>query len=1221
MTNFKLKIEERFSEEFYGMITAQMLRRLDSNESTHLRASFRTFLQSTLTYVDKWFRVERFPKDLAWISLKEKKVPRAEVMSLAEQIAPELNDNELFDEITTLNETLETISDEKFSEMNAEQKWMKLFEAKLPNLLLLVSKILSIPVSNACVERVFSLCSAQWTDNLEAPWDCPKCKSKQPATRSTKIWRVPKVLIVHLKRFSQNNGNFVKNEAAVTFDVNELDLSPYVHEKSPLFNATFSLYAITNHSGRLLGWLPNTTARTKGRQRMQMVRFKGQTERRRNARLVTKHKRMPWQEQDGDQNLAFVVGTYAASMHSVDELFELVQGKVGDDSIDFTNLNELQHSIFIKEMARKMEKLRLDFEQMDCSECGSCGKQIEKIATEDLAMVQKGEGMATTWSRENRDWHRIVQTANRDSECASLAIHTFLYHPTELWPTLRDALSCYPYLDFRKSSSDLFVCFKCRRNYHDLMDYLRHAEISYFGISFVTGTTTIASGVPSSTLLPSNWCQHPKDEGHCAAHFMRWFWDGEAKKCEQFQYGGCGGNGNNFGSREECLSICHREVTPPVEKSVDPGSDVCESDIDEGQCRSTFIRYAFDRQTGECRQFKYGGCGGNGNNFATLADCKKRCTPPETGGEERGRGDRVGADRNGSEILSNNICEHRIDPGECSGVFHRFGYDTDSNRCKQFMYGGCGGNGNNFAIVADCKVACVRSECPKTEPKDCDLTRCHLVKDGRGCALCSCAPPRHPPLVPGPSSVGRAHCPPVDTQLCVEPCIVFLNSKSCQECVCLLLPPPQPSSGEGAQPPAAPALPEGDESVSVPNRPVPRPVDPSVSSPPSPPSPPAPKLIEVIQHGVPSLLGSSLAPPTAATPAASDESPVPSSDSASPSTPELALPSSAPMPIVPIDGHQRHQSQHENQQQQVVAFGNNEICSQILSDLFQSDKSGISPIWEMPLNGSIPHLPASAHLLGPSLPSPLFCAFISIFVLLQLQDPGAPTCTRFVQRWFFNVERAQCESFTYTGCAGNRNHFFSQKECQIYCGRFLRKHRHNALRRRQSLSPTVAVPQQPPPALSPSPTALPVPEIAPSSPRAMPPSPNDIEGEKQAFDQKQQRTDEEKQQTKRVPLKLAEEKRNKWNQSNQKESNQTDRERQEKHGLDIGKEKKTEETLGRGGESGREVDIGHRVEGGEDSIENINTVREGKEDNEQRVEDGKETERGERVDKSRERQT
>ncbi|KAL3117143.1 hypothetical protein niasHT_007546 [Heterodera trifolii] len=108
-----------------------------------------------------------------------------------------------------------------------------------------------LPTNIGCLKLKDCLGAHFSLTNLEAPWDCPKCKSKQPATRSTKIWRVPKVLIVHLKRFSQNNGNFVKNEAAVTFDVNELDLSPYVHEKSPLFNATFSLYAITNHSGRL----------------------------------------------------------------------------------------------------------------------------------------------------------------------------------------------------------------------------------------------------------------------------------------------------------------------------------------------------------------------------------------------------------------------------------------------------------------------------------------------------------------------------------------------------------------------------------------------------------------------------------------------------------------------------------------------------------------------------------------------------------------------------------------------------------------------------------------------------------------------------------------------------------------------------------------------------------------------------------------------------------
>ena len=54
-------------------------------------------------------------------------------------------------------------------------------------------------------------------------------------------------------------------------------------------------------------------------------------------------------------------------------------------------------------------------------------------------------------------------------------------------------------------------------------------------------------------------CQCHSDEGSCGAQFVRWFWNGEARICESFAYSGCGGNGNNFASREECLSICHRE--------------------------------------------------------------------------------------------------------------------------------------------------------------------------------------------------------------------------------------------------------------------------------------------------------------------------------------------------------------------------------------------------------------------------------------------------------------------------------------------------------------------------------------------------------------------------------------------------------------------------------------------------------------------------------------
>ena len=59
--------------------------------------------------------------------------------------------------------------------------------------------------------------------------------------------------------------------------------------------------------------------------------------------------------------------------------------------------------------------------------------------------------------------------------------------------------------------------------------------------------------------LPTDRCLHPRDEGTCGGQFVRWLWDNEQRKCVGFAYTGCGGNGNNFASMEECLSICHIE--------------------------------------------------------------------------------------------------------------------------------------------------------------------------------------------------------------------------------------------------------------------------------------------------------------------------------------------------------------------------------------------------------------------------------------------------------------------------------------------------------------------------------------------------------------------------------------------------------------------------------------------------------------------------------------
>ncbi|VDN23732.1 unnamed protein product [Gongylonema pulchrum] len=171
------------------------------------------------------------------------------------------------------------------------------------------------------------------------------------------------------------------------------------------------------------------------------------------------------------------------------------------------------------------------------------------------------------------------------------------------------------------------------------------------------------------------------------------------------------------------LSVVPRQPAP-----TDLGN-ICEHPIDPGDCTGVFHRFAFDSATGDCRPFTYSGCGGNGNNFGSALECRNKCIKQKM-------------------MLGADVCQHPIEIGECSGVFPRFAFDLSSNECRSFTYGGCGGNGNNFGTLAECRTTCVRAQ---------------------------------PPAV--------AQCPPVDVSQCVEPCVVFSNRRGCQECVCPLARP------------------------------------------------------------------------------------------------------------------------------------------------------------------------------------------------------------------------------------------------------------------------------------------------------------------------------------------------------------------------------------------------------------------------------------------------
>ncbi|TKY61900.1 Ubiquitin carboxyl-terminal hydrolase 8 [Spatholobus suberectus] len=87
----------------------------------------------------------------------------------------------------------------------------------------------------------------------EDMWYCPACKKPQQATKKLDLWRLPEILVVHLKRFSYSR--FFKNklETFVDFPINDLDLSTYVAHGNSQSSNRYVLYAISCHYGGLGG--------------------------------------------------------------------------------------------------------------------------------------------------------------------------------------------------------------------------------------------------------------------------------------------------------------------------------------------------------------------------------------------------------------------------------------------------------------------------------------------------------------------------------------------------------------------------------------------------------------------------------------------------------------------------------------------------------------------------------------------------------------------------------------------------------------------------------------------------------------------------------------------------------------------------------------------------------------------------------------------------------
>ena len=255
--------------------------------------------------------------------------------------------------------------------------------------------------------------------------------------------------------------------------------------------------------------------------------------------------------------------------------------------------------------------------------------------------------------------------------------------------------------------------------------------------------------------LPNHECLFPLDVGPCSGVYKRSYFDTAQKLCSKFIYGGCGGNPNNFMSIEMCENKCKDFLEKKLNESttlnkdsvhtphIDEGTNdlnavdesLCLLPMDFGPCSGMHKRFFFDYHINQCKEFRFGGCEGNANNFKSLEMCESKCKPSTRPSNVLNNSISTKSSKPqayitevNSEVVTklphdpfltiNPHCLAPLDIGPCSGIQKRSYFNSETNSCEEFLYGGCGGNGNNFLSKEMCEHRCKNRAIPHTSVTD-----------------------------------------------------------------------------------------------------------------------------------------------------------------------------------------------------------------------------------------------------------------------------------------------------------------------------------------------------------------------------------------------------------------------------------------------------------------------------------------------------------------------
>ncbi len=102
-----------------------------------------------------------------------------------------------------------------------------------------------------CLKR---LLEAEVLNESDA-WFCGGCKKHVQAEKQIGLWRLPPVLVIHLKRFAFLSNRYrEKLEDLVQFPLHAFDMRPYLLPGAAAGRSTmYDLFAVSNHMGGLGG--------------------------------------------------------------------------------------------------------------------------------------------------------------------------------------------------------------------------------------------------------------------------------------------------------------------------------------------------------------------------------------------------------------------------------------------------------------------------------------------------------------------------------------------------------------------------------------------------------------------------------------------------------------------------------------------------------------------------------------------------------------------------------------------------------------------------------------------------------------------------------------------------------------------------------------------------------------------------------------------------------